>query len=106
MKKLAQRILSATAGIVMVAGLATAEAAEPIKIGSVLSATGPAAFLRCPRFPSGSRSPSAPNPREARACASATSIREPRFPFPETPRVGGLCRGPGLPERAWRQGFP
>ena len=28
MKKLAQRILSATAGIVMVAGLATAEAAE------------------------------------------------------------------------------
>ena len=48
MKKLAQRILSATAGIVMVAGLATAEAAEPIKIGSVLSATGPAAFLGDP----------------------------------------------------------
>jgi branched-chain amino acid transport system substrate-binding protein len=33
----------------MIAGLTTAQAAEPIKIGSVLSATGPAAFLGDPQ---------------------------------------------------------
>lgn len=49
MKKFARRILATTAGIAMAAGLGTAAmAAEPIKIGSVLSATGPAAFLGDP----------------------------------------------------------
>jgi branched-chain amino acid transport system substrate-binding protein len=49
MKKFTRRVLLATAGIVMIAGLTTAQAAEPIKIGSVLSATGPAAFLGDPQ---------------------------------------------------------
>lgn len=49
MKKFTRRILATTAGIAMAAGLGTAAmAAEPIKIGSVLSATGPAAFLGDP----------------------------------------------------------
>ena len=51
MKKFARRILATTAGIAMAAGLGTAAmAAEPIKIGSVLSVTGPAAFLGDPEL--------------------------------------------------------
>ena len=45
-----KRLAGITAGLALAAGLTVAEAAEPIKIGSVLSVTGPAAFLGDPEL--------------------------------------------------------
>ena len=50
MNKFIKRVLGMAAGLALAAGLTVASAAEPIRIGSVLSSTGPAAFLGEPEL--------------------------------------------------------
>jgi branched-chain amino acid transport system substrate-binding protein len=50
MNKFIKRVLGLAAGLALAAGLTVASAAEPIRIGSVLSSTGPAAFLGEPEL--------------------------------------------------------
>ncbi len=45
-----RRVAGMAAGLALVTGMAAAGAAEPIKVGSVLSVTGPAAFLGDPEL--------------------------------------------------------